>query len=104
MLDVSLTRRIRVAAKRFVRADQGNIATIFAIALVPLLSFIGAAIDYSRANRARSSMKAALDSTALMLSKDLSQGVITPSQINTAAQSYFSALFTDKEAKSVTIS
>jgi Flp pilus assembly protein TadG len=104
MLDVSLTRRIRVAAKRFVRADQGNIATIFAIALVPLLSFIGAAIDYSRANRARSSMQAALDSTALMLSKDLSQGVITPSQINTAAQSYFSALFTDKEAKSVTIS
>ena len=59
------------AARRFVRADQGNIAVIFAIACVPLISFVGAAVDYSRLNTARSSMQAALDSTALMVSKDL---------------------------------
>src|SRR5204862_7151960 len=54
-------------------------------------------------NAARSSMQAALDSTALMLSKDLTQGLITPDQINTKAQLYFNALYNNKDAKSVTI-
>ena len=39
---------------------------LFAIALVPILSFVGAAIDYIRANAACTAMQAALDSTALM--------------------------------------
>lgn len=79
---------------RFGTAEQGNIAVIFAIALVPVLSFIGAAVDYSRAVQARTSMQAALDSAALMLSKDLSSGAITTSQISTKAQAYFNGLFT----------
>jgi len=103
MRNVSITRRFSDAARRFAGADQGNIAVIFAIALLPLLSFLGAAIDYTRANRARSSMQAALDSTALMLSKDLSQGLITASQVNTKAAAYFAALYTDTEAQSVAI-
>ena len=65
------------AASRFPGANQGNIAVLFAVALLPIISFVGAAIDYTRANSARSSMQAALDSTALMLSKDLSDGRIT---------------------------
>ena len=104
MPGASITRHISAAARRFVGANQGNIAVIFAIACVPLISFIGAAIDYSRANKARSSMQAALDSTALMVAKDMSQGLITTSQINATAQSYFAALYTDKDAQSVTIS
>ncbi|MCK1359733.1 pilus assembly protein [Bradyrhizobium sp. 199] len=83
---------------RFVAAEQGNIAMIFAIALVPVLSFIGAAVDYSRAVQARTSMQAALDSAALMLSKDLSSGTITTSQLGTKAQAYFNALFTATSA------
>ena len=79
---------------RFAAAEQGNIAMIFAIALVPVLSLVGAAVDYSRAVQARTSMQAALDSAALMLSKDLSSGTITTSQISTKAQAYFNALFT----------
>ena len=47
---------------------------IFAIALLPILGFIGAAIDYSRATNARTAMQSALDSAALMVSKDLSSG------------------------------
>ena len=104
MLSASIIRRFSGAAYRFVGADQGNIAVIFAIALVPLISFMGAAIDYSRANRARSSMQSALDSTALMVSKDLSSGLITTSQINAKAQAYFAALYTDTEAQGVTVS
>jgi Flp pilus assembly protein TadG len=103
MSDASITRHFSKATSRFAGANQGNLAVIFAIALVPLISFIGAAIDYSRANRARSSMQSALDSTALMVSKDLSQGTITASEVNTKAQAYFTALFTNTEAQSVQI-
>lgn len=89
--------------RRFAGATDGNIAIIFAIALVPLISFIGAAIDYSRANMARSSMQAALDSAALMVSKDLSAGTITTAQISAKAQAYFNALYTNKEATGITV-
>jgi Flp pilus assembly protein TadG len=103
MPDASITRHIGAVASRFVAANQGNIAVIFAIACVPIISFVGAAIDYSRANHARSSMQAALDSTALMLSKDLSSGIITQPDITTKAQTYFAALYTNKDAQSVSV-
>jgi Flp pilus assembly protein TadG len=83
---------------RFRKDRRGNIAVIFAIALLPILSFVGAAIDYSRANRAKSSMQAAMDSAALMVSKDLSQGLITSDKVNETAKSYFTGLYTDAEA------
>src|SRR5882672_3737582 len=98
MLDVSIASRARAAAKRFAGANQGNIAVIFAVALVPILSFMGAAIDYSRANSARSSLQSALDSTALMISKDLTDGRISPSDIEVKARSYFAALYTNKDS------
>lgn len=103
MFSVSLRNQFRGAARRFIKADRGNIAIIFAYALVPILGFIGAAVDYTRANSARSSMQAALDSTALMLSKDLSEGTITTAQIATKASTYFTALYTNLDAKSVAI-
>jgi Flp pilus assembly protein TadG len=102
-METSVCSRIRSALAEFGRSDRGNIAVIFAIACVPLISFMGAAIDYSRANAARSSMQAALDSTALMVSKDLSEGLITISQINAKAQAYFAALYTNTNAQSVSI-
>jgi Flp pilus assembly protein TadG len=97
MFGASFRNQVR-SATRFVGADEGNIAVIFAIALVPIIGFVGVAIDYTRANAARSSMQAALDSTALMVSKDLSQGIITTSDIATKAQSYFTSLYTNKDA------
>jgi Flp pilus assembly protein TadG len=104
MFGVSFRNQARSAARRFVGANEGNIAVIFCIVLVPILGFVGAAIDYTRANAARSSMQAALDSTALMLSKDLASGVITTSDITTKAQAYFAALYTNPDAKSVSVS
>jgi Flp pilus assembly protein TadG len=92
----TIFNRIRTAACRFAGADQGNIAVIFAIAAVPILSFVGAAIDYSRANSARSSLQAALDSTALMVSRDLTNGTISTSEIEAKAKTYFSSLYTGK--------
>ncbi|MEA2837382.1 MAG: hypothetical protein QOD89_1932 [Bradyrhizobium sp.] len=103
MFGASVRNQVRGAAKRFTAAEQGNIAVTFAFALVPLLGFVGAAVDYTRVNAARSSMQAALDSTALMVSKDLSQGAITTSQVSAKAQSYFTALYTNADAKSVAV-
>ncbi|MEH2518294.1 Flp pilus assembly protein TadG [Bradyrhizobium sp. AZCC 1610] len=77
---------------------------LFGIAVVPIISFVGAAMDYTRANTARSSMQAALDSTALMLGKDLTDGTISTSQITEKAQAYFTALYHNSDAKNVTIS
>jgi Flp pilus assembly protein TadG len=96
MFRLPVISRLGRELARFAGAEQGNIAVIFAIALLPILSFVGAAVDYSRAVRAQSSMQAALDSAALMLSKDLSSGAITTSQLSTKATAYFNGLFTDK--------
>lgn len=103
MFRLPLVNRIGRPLARFGKAEQGNIAVIFAIVLVPILSFMGAAVDYSRAVRARSSMQAALDSTVLMLSKDLTAGTISTSDINAKAQSYFSGLYTDTEAQNISV-
>jgi Flp pilus assembly protein TadG len=89
--------------RRFAGATGGNVAVIFAIALVPIISFVGAAVDYSRANMARSAMQAAMDSAALMVAKDLSAGTITTSQVSSKAQAYFTALYTNKEATGVSV-
>ncbi len=104
MLGASIIRHVRQAAARFAGANEGNVAVIFTIAAIPIIGFVGAAIDYTRVNQARSSMQSALDSAALMLSKDLSSGKITASEVNSSAQSYFSGLFNQPDANSVTVS
>jgi Flp pilus assembly protein TadG len=101
MLGASIVRYFRQAAARFIGADGGNVAVIFTIAAVPVIGFVGAAIDYTRMNEARSTMQSALDSTALMLSKDISSGKITPSEVAATAQSYFTGLFNQPNANVV---
>ena len=48
------------------RGDQrGNIAVIFTLALLPILSAVGCAIDYSRATQLRSKLLAAADAASV---------------------------------------
>jgi Flp pilus assembly protein TadG len=89
---ISMARRLLDTAGKFQRDDRGNIAVIFAVALVPLLGFVGAAVDYSRAVAARTKMQAALDATALMAAKDAP--TLSASALTTRATGYFKALFT----------
>lgn len=96
MFRLPVVNRIGRQIARLAAAEQGNIAVIFAIALVPVLGFVGAAIDYSRAVQARSSLQVALDSAALMVSKDLTSGTITENDIEAKAKSYFSGLYTGR--------
>lgn len=48
---------------------KGNVAILFALALIPVVGATGAAVDYALANASRTSMQKALDSTALALAK-----------------------------------
>jgi Flp pilus assembly protein TadG len=51
--------------RRFARDRKGNIAMIFALALVPITFAIGMGIDYTSAARKRSQLNAAADAAAL---------------------------------------
>lgn len=100
----SISDQTRNAARRFARNERGNVAMIFAVALVPLLGFVGAAIDYSRTTSARSSMNVALDSAALMVSKDLgSNPTMSAKDISDKATSYFNALYTNSASTPITV-
>ncbi len=62
--------------RRFTSDRKGNIAILFGLAVIPIVGAMGVAVDYSLANAGRTAMQAALDNTALSLSKmmPLTQG------------------------------
>ena len=90
---LSISRRLR----RFAAARDGNVAVLFALAIIPLVAFVGSAIDYSRANAVKTDLQDSLDATALMLSKEAAKD--TSAQLQTNAQNYFLAQFTPEESK-----
>jgi Flp pilus assembly protein TadG len=51
--------------RRFGADRHGNIAVIFALACIPVVSAIGCAVDYSRATQLRSKLQAAADSASV---------------------------------------
>lgn len=101
MTRVSQLARLARAIKALVDDNRGNVAMMFGLALVPMVGFIGAAVDYSRANNARTAMQAALDSTSLMLSKEATK--LSPEDLTTKASSYFNAIFKHPEAESIAV-
>lgn len=61
-----VTRNAHRLLSSFASDRRGNIAVIFALALLPMLSFVGAAIDYSMAARAKVKLTSALDTAVLV--------------------------------------
>ncbi|WP_440636595.1 TadE/TadG family type IV pilus assembly protein [Bradyrhizobium sp. PUT101] len=51
--------------RRFVHDRRGNIAVIFALACVPLITAVGCAVDYSRATQTRAKLQAAADAASV---------------------------------------
>jgi Flp pilus assembly protein TadG len=96
-----LRRETALAVARFLQNRRAGVAPMLALGLVPLVGMVGAAVDYSRANSVRSAMQTALDSTALMLSKDAQS--LNGDQLTSKANSYFNALFNRPEASNVQI-
>src|SRR5436305_4523515 len=95
------TRMRNMLLSRFLRDRCGNVAPMFAIAVIPVIGLTGAAIDYSRANSARTGMQAAIDATALAMAK--LAPTLTQSQLQTQTTAYFNAMFNHPEAKNIVI-
>ena len=101
-ISAAMAAHCRQSLANFARADRGNVALTFALATLPIIGGVGAAMDFSHANSVKAAMQAALDSTALMLSRDAA--TLSNADLQTKAKNYFTALFTRPEAKNVTIS
>jgi Flp pilus assembly protein TadG len=80
---------------RTFREDRrGSLAIFLALAAIPLLGFVGASVDYSRALASKTAMQGAVDATALALAKQIAAG-----SSGLQAQSTFSAIFTRTEVQ-----
>jgi Flp pilus assembly protein TadG len=101
MIGKTFFEDVRIRLHRFCVAREGNVLITFALALVPLMGFVGVAVDYSRANSAKASMQAAVDATALMLSKDAS--TLTSAQLSQKAANYFNAQFTRTDVSNIVL-
>jgi Flp pilus assembly protein TadG len=87
---------LRDCLRRFHRSRQGNVAMMFALALVPLVAAGGAGLDYVRAASVRSQMSEALDAAALAVAT--TPGLTDNTSVTSAAQKYFDASFGDTSA------
>jgi hypothetical protein len=84
--------------KRFLSNCEGGVVPLMALGIIPLMVSVGAAVDYSRGNAARTAMQAALDAAAIMATKDA--GTAGSGDVS----SYFYANFTRQDVKTVQVS
>ncbi len=94
---------LRFGVSQFRDDRRGNVAVIFAVALVPLVAAIGVVVDYARLTMANSEMQDALDATALYISRDGNVRTMTQARMQSIANGVFAANFTDANAKNEAI-
>lgn len=82
---------------RFLQDRRGVVVPIFALLATAIFGFVGAAIDYTRAAATRVALQAALDSTALMMSKEIDPA--HTDGLTAKAEKYFRTMFTRKDAR-----
>lgn len=87
--------------RRFGATERGNVMLTFALATIPMIGFVGAAVDYSRGNSAKAAMQSAIDATALMLSREAPS--LTQAQLNTRATEIFKSLLHRPELTNVLV-
>ncbi len=74
--------------QKFMRADHGNVAMIFALTLIPVCIAAGAGLDAARALMVRVELFDALDAASLAVGSATGE---SQSQLQTLAQNYFDA-------------
>jgi Flp pilus assembly protein TadG len=77
--------------RAFVASKRGNVAMMFAIALIPLMIGAGAGLDFARAMLVRQQMGEALDAAALAVGSTTG---LTQTTAQALAQKYFDANYT----------
>ena len=86
---------------KFFGNRDASVAPLMALAALPMFGMVGAAVDYSRAASTRTAMQAALDASALMLSKDAQ--TLNTANLEQRASDGFKAMFTRPEAYDVAV-
>jgi len=71
--------RFEQQLSRFRRDKRGNVAIIFAIAAIPLISAIGCAVDYSMATRMKAKLQSAADAASIAALSQKSPGFLAAS-------------------------
>jgi Flp pilus assembly protein TadG len=96
----SALMRLATLCRRFAADRAGGVAVIFALSLVPLVTAVGAAVDYARAASLRTDLQASVDAAALAVGRI---AIETGSTDNTArARQVFDAVFTRNDGTAVT--
>jgi Flp pilus assembly protein TadG len=88
---------------RFFKDRTASVVPMLAVAIIPLLGAAGAAVDYGRAARVRSSVQSALDSTALMIAKEV-QAAPAGTNWSAKAGTYFNALLNSPNLGTIPVS
>jgi Flp pilus assembly protein TadG len=101
MTPSGLLKSFRRLVSDFRSGTGGNVALTFALATIPVIGGVGAAVDYSRANSAKSGLQAAIDAAGLILSKEAQ--TLTKAQLETKAAALVKANFNYPQATSLTI-
>ena len=95
----SMTRAAKALTRKFGRADKGNIAIIYALALLPSLAAVGSAIDLTRGMVVKMRLGEALDAAGLSVAGTVG---LTQAQMTAQAQKFFYANYPDDELGTVT--
>ena len=96
-----LTNTVRRLFAEFRAAERGNIVITFALAIIPVIGGVGAAVDYSRANSAKTGLQAAIDAAGLILSKEAQ--TLTQAQLTSKADALVRANFNYPEATDLAV-
>jgi len=70
-ISASTCKRTAGLARKFTADRAGAVILLFGLTLVPILGFVGGAIDYANAYRTRTKLQNALDSASLAAGRDL---------------------------------
>lgn len=91
-----VARRILASARRFSRADEGAVAIIFSLTLLPIVLLMALTIDYSSNNAMRQRVQDALDTAVLAGAASSNPQTTAAQRIATAQQTFVSAVGADQ--------
>ena len=92
---------LRSRLRTFRHAAAGNVILTFALATVPMVGLVGAAVDYSRGNSAKAAMQQAIDATGLILSRDAQS--LSEAALKQKADQVFKTLVNRPEIQNIVV-
>jgi Flp pilus assembly protein TadG len=96
-----IASQLRNHIRNFAAARHGSIAVIFGLAAIPIMTAVGAAVDFSRGGATKAAMQGAADSAALQLVQDA--GTLPEADLTSKATALFTAMFNSPEAQNVAV-